>query len=712
MKKLIVLLIIFAYHLSYSQWEAVPPLPAKLLYGSLATIGDNVYAGSTTAGVYLSQDKGVNWTPKNIGDTKPRRVKDIALSGNNIFVATSDSGVYRSNDMGDTWINLLDGLVSLEVNAIAASENNIFAGTNAAGIFYSSDNGDTWVERNNGISNLEITKIAIDGENIFVGTNGGGMFYSNNMGNDWTPINEGLSESEIIQVRSLDLNGNNVAISTEEGIFTSKDLGLTWSQKYIYPAILKFYNDKLYRIPDFPSELWVSNDMGDTWELINKYGLSYTYSEDGKGSAFSKGAVSFAFVDDNIIVGTRNNSINVSTDNGNTFHAKSFWEDAVTSILVTSSHIFVTSKTLGATLNLIGGIYKSTNMGNIWNSGLGNVSIQSTVSKGDTIFAVGDRKGIFYSTDFGESWNEKELININENVYGLYPLAINGDIWAIPTSTLGVLVSTDAGNSWNNNQNGPKGARCVAIDGNNIFVGTAGVTGLGFYLSTDYGDTWQSKGLDSLQVYQIEISGNDIFVGTQKGLYHSTDYGETWVQKFYDISLPFVTNFLYYEGNLFISATGAGYAVNSFYVSKDKGDTWVRKDQTLPNSHTTFFDMGGRTTNIVAKDGYIYTVAITRSCVFRAKISDMLSTVSVNDDIIIHNNGIKLYPNPAGDFINIAIDNDADLLAREVQILDLLGLVVSKQELTDGNNRIDISNLPRGTYFIKVGDRVEKFVKM
>ena len=73
---------------------------------------------------------------------------------------------------------------------------------------------------------------------------------------------------------------------------------------------------------------------------------------------------------------------------------------------------------------------------------------------------------------------------------------------------------------------------------------------------------------------------------------------------------------------------------------------------------------------------------------------------------------IRISPNPAGDYIDISIDRDDGLLPREVQILDLLGLVVSKSELTDGNNRVDISNLPRGTYFIKVGDKVEKFVKM
>ncbi len=110
----------------------------------------------------------------------------------------------------------------------------------------------------------------------------------------------------------------------------------------------------------------------------------------------------------------------------------------------------------------------------------------------------------------------------------------------------------------------------------------------------------------------------------------------------------------------------------------------------------------------LSKDNDIYLSTTTQGRATIYKIRD--NTVGVNDQN--QSGGISIYPNPAGDFINISIDSEADLFTREVQILDLLGLVVSKKELTDGNNRIDISNLPRGTYFIKIGDKVEKFVKM
>ena len=47
-----------------------------------------------------------------------------------------------------------------------------------------------------------------------------------------------------------------------------------------------------------------------------------------------------------------------------------------------------------------------------------------------------------------------------------------------------------------------------------------------------------------------------------------------------------------------------------------------------------------------------------------------------------------------------------------MHIFDMLGIEVGQSSLIDGNNRIDVSHLPAGVYFIRIGDKVEKFVKM
>ena len=70
-------------------------------------------------------------------------------------------------------------------------------------------------------------------------------------------------------------------------------------------------------------------------------------------------------------------------------------------------------------------------------------------------------------------------------------------------------------------------------------------------------------------------------------------------------------------------------------------------------------------------------------------------------------------PNPASDFIEINLNNEASLIASDkVHIFDILGLEVGQSSLIDGNNRINISHLPAGVYYIRIGNKVEKFLKM
>jgi M6 family metalloprotease-like protein len=96
-------------------------------------------------------------------------------------------------------------------------------------------------------------------------------------------------------------------------------------------------------------------------------------------------------------------------------------------------------------------------------------------------------------------------------------------------------------------------------------------------------------------------------------------------------------------------------------------------------------------------------------------------SVTVSVQYYAKNTGsIILHPNPASDYIEIQVKPSEGLEPSEgynVQIFNTLGIEVSsagggRREVDGGGCRIDISNLPTGIYFIKIGDRVEKFVKM
>jgi subtilisin family serine protease len=100
------------------------------------------------------------------------------------------------------------------------------------------------------------------------------------------------------------------------------------------------------------------------------------------------------------------------------------------------------------------------------------------------------------------------------------------------------------------------------------------------------------------------------------------------------------------------------------------------------------------------------------------------------DEYTQKRNSCYFYPNPASDYIEIsgsigACSNEASLIASQftsesIQIFDMLGVVqstshqfASPQPSPKGDGvRIDVSSLAPGIYFIKIGNRLEKFVKM
>jgi hypothetical protein len=77
----------------------------------------------------------------------------------------------------------------------------------------------------------------------------------------------------------------------------------------------------------------------------------------------------------------------------------------------------------------------------------------------------------------------------------------------------------------------------------------------------------------------------------------------------------------------------------------------------------------------------------------------------------------NLYPNPAGEYIEITIERCTTPgrcgTSGDIQIFDMLGeQVIFVVNVHARSLQIDVLNLPPGIYFIKIGNRVEKFVKI
>ncbi len=76
------------------------------------------------------------------------------------------------------------------------------------------------------------------------------------------------------------------------------------------------------------------------------------------------------------------------------------------------------------------------------------------------------------------------------------------------------------------------------------------------------------------------------------------------------------------------------------------------------------------------------------------------------------NGQIRVYPNPATEFLNIESEIQID---SEIQILDILGREVVTSIITNKSRQVDIANLPAGVYFVmlKIAGEIhrERFLK-
>jgi hypothetical protein len=83
------------------------------------------------------------------------------------------------------------------------------------------------------------------------------------------------------------------------------------------------------------------------------------------------------------------------------------------------------------------------------------------------------------------------------------------------------------------------------------------------------------------------------------------------------------------------------------------------------------------------------------------------SYVSVND---YENSSMRIYPNPAGDYITVNLEPSK---GSEILIYNALGeKIISVGTGRDLSVRVNISDLPKGMYIVKVGSFVSKFVKI
>jgi hypothetical protein len=107
-----------------------------------------------------------------------------------------------------------------------------------------------------------------------------------------------------------------------------------------------------------------------------------------------------------------------------------------------------------------------------------------------------------------------------------------------------------------------------------------------------------------------------------------------------------------------------------------------------------------KTFDLSAYDGQLVYVAI--QCLSQDAFVFMIDDIMITSVTAIHENdlnaGIKVYPNPASNFVNVT--SEVGLL--NVRIVNYTGQVVYQQNVLDNNVKISTSELSAGIYILQM----------
>jgi photosystem II stability/assembly factor-like uncharacterized protein len=419
---------------------------------------------------------------------------------------------YKSIDGGQSWSSSTPNPSSGQVIALAIDPTNpniIYTGVSrggggSGGVYKSSDGAKTWSAFNNGITSSSegIGVLAIDPGNpniIYAG--GNGVFKTTNGAVSWSEIDSDITNPNTGALVINPLKTNITYAGTAGGLFKSTTGGASWSadniglrNTYVQTMAVDPGNANTIYAGTGGSGLFRSNDNGGSWRRLEN-GLT------------SRDIYALA----------------IDPHNPATIYA-------------------------GADR-----LYKSTNGGESWSSGLGigDVTALAIDPRDTNLIYAATANGAFKSANGGGSWTAAG----NLSFYFNYPTSLVIDpgnrktIYAaaiyycdfsdICKST--VFKSTDGGASWNRSDSGFSSSDVFAlvIDPTNaatlyVSVYSEGAAGYRLYKSTDSGGAWSAvgTGLPNNGVSSLVInpaSPNLIYAGSNgNGVFKSADGGASW----------------------------------------------------------------------------------------------------------------------------------------------------------------------------------------
>jgi hypothetical protein len=224
-----------------------------------------------------------------------------------------------------------------------------------------------------------------------------------------------------------------------------------------------------------------------------------------------------------------------------------------------------------------GGIFKSTDSGNLWteiNTGLSNLKINCLKENANGILLAGSQgDGVYISKDYGASWKES-ISGLKYKAISSLEITSNGYI-LVGTFRDGIFLSRDTAKTWENSSSGLKNRFISKLIKSSVGEIFAASYGSGVFVSPNNGISWvqtDTTGLFDFNINSVVItSGNEILIGSKTGgvQYYDKYLYQKWMSPF----TPFT-----YVTALVIDSKNKIYAIGNdehLYYSTNNGRNWI-----------------------------------------------------------------------------------------------------------------------------------------
>ena len=540
-----------------------------------------MYVGTPDGGLWKSTNDGLSWST-NTDFLGVIGCSDIAITPSNpniMYLATGDIesdrksiGILKSIDGGNTWnptsltFTVQEGYKISKLLMDPSNSQKMIAATNT-GIYYTTDGWqtNTFVDVNGEYPTLYDMELKPGNANTVYAA-GTKLYKSTDFGATWAQVTTGIPTTDIVRI-ALGVSPNNA--------------------DYVYALIAKANSSfkGVYR----------STNSGSSFSTMSTTPNLLGYAEDGNdtaGQGFYDLAIAVSPVDaDYLVVGGINHW--VSSNGGSSWVNTSVWDSGEVHADVHDIYYLPNSGTTVFSCN-DGGIFKSTDNGDLWTDISSNLAIGQVVGLGlsqtNSDFIVAGQQDNGTNLKTASSWTNINggdggecFVDYTDNntiyvqyVEGKYSRSDDGGLSVEPIQT-GLPTGMDFYSPFK-------------IDPNNHLKIYSGGTPV-LYTSNNKGDLWSplgaSSGTGTIKDFVVAPSNSAIIYTVQEdAISKSTNSGASFTNITTglptDASFKSITVSNTNPNKIWVTYSGF-ITTSKVFKSTDGGSTWTNISSGLPN---------------------------------------------------------------------------------------------------------------------------------